>query len=192
MSTKNGKGRVTGNGTREQPWQPSAIELEVYAEYVKGRKTQKQVGEQFDRSQNYVGTIYRRINAWLWPIEMDRIREIKASHAQRLMHVYREAMEAWERSKMNETTVVTTTSKDVSTGETTRTASKGQVGNPAFLSEARTALLDIRKIWGADAPLEIRHTGEVRVAGRSREAAIQERIDRLTEVRENMLVPSEN
>ena len=73
---------------------------------------------------------------------------------------------------------------------TTTVKRRKQVGNPAFLAEARAALEAIRKMWGADEPqrFEMNVGGEVRVAGVPRDEAIRQQIARM----QAALVPQEN
>lgn len=96
--------------------------------------------------------------------EQDALR-IKARHTAQLEHIADEAMQAWERSKLD-AEMERVTDKDVTldggmegtkvmlpaTETTTVHEKRGQAGNPSFLSEARAAQADIRSIWGLDAP----------------------------------------
>ena len=116
---------------------------------------------------------------------MNSIREIKARHTQHLLVIFREAMSAWDRSKEGEhiTSETNTTDKGDSHTKTHKTAT----GNPSYLGEARRALAEIRQIWGADAPIEVRHGLEVRVAGRPIEEAAQQVLDQMEVVKAKVL-----
>lgn len=184
--------RPAGGSRKGAPWEPSAEQLQVYAEVVKGQHP-KIVAAMFAISTRSVMRYCEQINDWLVPQYMDKIKAMKADHAEKLMHVYLENMAAWERSKEDaeETTETegTTANGMVSTSQTKR---KGQVGNPSYLESAKDALKQIREIWGANAPLKIEHSGELRVAGMSVDEANRQLADRLAQARENLMAPAEN
>ena len=168
--------KASGNGAAKQagPWEPDEHQMSVYAAVVRGDRSYREIAGEFKISKARVCQLVKKINGWLWPQRMDEIREIKAEHTERLLHVYGEAMAAWERSKLDEETTRVKTGGQH--GPEKSRVRKGQAGNPAFLQEARAALAEIRRIWGADAPITHQHTGEVRVAGVSREEAIGRQI----------------
>ncbi len=180
--------RKGGRPSNGKPWEPDERDMEIYAK-VCGGQSLGEVGKLYDLTAPRIHVIVHRIDGWLAPQLMEQIREIKANHTARLMHVYTEAMKEWERSKLPGMTVM---KKKIGHGQfpgTDLTNSKEyQTGNPSFLSEARAALKQIREIWGADAPLQIEHSGEVRVAGRDVSEArseLLERIQKLTEASNN-------
>lgn len=131
---------------------------------IRGKETYKQVGEQYGLTRQAVHQIFKKVNQWFVPQILDDIKSEKARQVAHLRNIFIEAMRAWEDSKRP-----TKTRKRGVAGENAidtiehRTSS----GNPAFLRAALDALADIRKVIGADAPLEVRHTGEVRVAGKT-------------------------
>jgi hypothetical protein len=164
----NGANQVPGRGpTKPQrgPWEPTPRDLQIYARLCEGQTT-REVAKEFDLTHGRIVQLGQQIDRWLAPQLMDSIREIKARHTEHLMHIFRQAMAAWERSKLDS---VATTEKSINHGEhpgtETAMTTKTQAGHPAFLAEARAALSDIRKIWGADAPVDVRMEGELRVAG---------------------------
>ena len=179
-----------------KPWQPDARQLEIYHRATCGSEGQRAIASAFHVSQQYVSQTVRKIDQWLAPQWMESIREMKANHTERLLHIFREAMAAWERSKLDAVAVTTKTgNKPGEQGgpyDETATQTRGQSGNPTFLSEARGALAEIRKIWGADAPLKVEHSGEVRVAGRDATEARNELAQRLSDQRAKLMTPSEN
>lgn len=173
-----------GRPRLNNPWEPDERDMAIYAKVCAGQ-TLTETAKQFDITHPRVHVIVQKIDNWLAPQLMGQIREIKANHTTRLMHVYVEAMAAWERSKLDETTY---RAKENIMGKETMVTHKGQAGNSSFLSEARAALNEIRDIWGANAPLQIEYSGEVRVAGRDISEArseLLERIQRLTEASQN-------
>jgi hypothetical protein len=102
-----------------------------------------------------VNKMLRRVEARFFREMTERIAGVKASQTKALMTVYREAMDAWERSKQ---TAKTLTKQVGGAGpgpggvERVTTQLRDQDGDPRFLTEARAALAEVRKIWGADAP----------------------------------------
>lgn len=176
---------TNGAAQKVGPWEPDEQQLAIYAEAIRGTPYTK-IGERHGCTRSNVCKLVKKINEWLWPQRMEQVREIKAEHTESLMVIFREAMAAWERSKRPEGTI--RVKHGGQHGKERSRTLKGQAGNPAFLQEARAALAEIRRIWGADAPITHQHTGEVRVAGVSREQAIQDQIQRM----QAALVPKEN
>lgn len=177
------KKRKPKPGSIAKPYEPSERDLQIYVRVQSGR-SMTSTAKKFGLTAAAVSFICKKIDAWFADQYMGRIREIKANHTQRLEYIYREAMNAWRRSQEDE---VEETEKDIGHGQfpgTDRTEKrKGQVGASEFLQTAMKAIHDIRDIWGANAPLQIEHTGEVRVAGRDVNEArsdLLERVDRLT------------
>ena len=180
------KKRRTSKAKKPKPaWEPPIRDLEIYSSVCKG-ETQKTVGDRYELTPQRVFQIVNDIDAWLAPQLMGRIREIKCNHTTRLMHIYQEAMAAWERSKEDAVSATETTGGEK--GGSLSTTRKGQCGNSAYLETARGALKEIREIWGADAPLQIEHSGEVRVAGvtiQQARAELGERLNRIMQANVN-------
>lgn len=177
--------RVQRTGKQTKPWEPSTRDLEVYRLICEGKLTQAQVAEKFTGiGRARVGQIAAKVDAWLAPQLMESVRSIKARHTQHLMVIFREAMRAWDDSKL-ESGQTSITEDDRGTSTTTTTRSN--VGNAAFLTQARQALAEIRQIWGADAPLEVRHGLEVRVAGRPIDDAAAEVIRQMEEAKKRII-----
>lgn len=169
-------------------WEPTEQELHMYVEWNAG-KSQRRISKKFGISERMVQYTFKKMDKWFSEQYMGRIREIKANHTQRLEYIYREALSAWRRSQHDEE-IVTETDKNHGQfpGTETKKTRKGQVGASEFLQAAMKALNDIREIWGANAPLEIQHTGEVRVAGRDVAEArseLLERMQKLTAAHQN-------
>lgn len=128
-------------------WSYTKIAEELFAQF----------GFQVDQS-----TIARAIKRAAERVEQEMtkfIGQVKADQTARLEHIYVEAIEAWERSKQpfNSVTQVQEmirpvegdpeTSPKLMNEKITRTV-KENVGASTFLEEARSALADIRNIWG--------------------------------------------
>lgn len=175
--------RGPGRPSREKPYQPSTQQLEIYAAISSG-KTQQSIAEQFSVTRQRIAAVCVQVERWLLPQYMDDIRQIKTRHSEHLWHIFREAMAAWERSKQDAES--TTEKESAGVVEITRTT-KGQSGDSRHLDVATKALQDIRKIWGADAPIEMRFHGELRVAGKSVDEANRELAEEIEKARQRLL-----
>jgi len=160
---------------KDRPWEPTPEMLEQYADWTRGL-TLRQIAEKIEVSKSAVHQNVHKVRAWLMPRYMEQIREIKAEHHDRLMAIYHEAMDAWERSKQDAVENRAGVSGD---NEVDITVTKGQCGDSQYLDKAMASLDRIRKSWGADEPIEVRHSGEVRVAGMSKDAARREMFNRM-------------
>jgi hypothetical protein len=92
-----------------------------------------------------------RVEKKLLDIMARRIARLKVRQTNFLELIQQEAMSAWRDSKKDRTTI--TRERGVAPGgEIDKVSEKveGQTGNPAYLEQARSALADIRKIWGLD------------------------------------------
>ncbi len=147
--------------------EPTVSELDVYRELCRGR-TRYDVAKEFSISWSTVELIRQRVNDYFFRENIESIKRLKAEHTERLTHVVAEAMTAWEASK---NPAVRTCDSDKAGNSTTKTTTSG---NSSFLAEARAALGEIRKIWGADAPLKIETTDVPRAAGKPAEEYRQE------------------
>lgn len=170
----------SGAANSSGPWEPDAEQMAIYAAVCRGEK-QRDVAAARGITQQRVSALCKKIDAWLWPQYMDEIRELKARHTQSLMHIFAESMAAWERSKRpgKVRTVKHSTGENGGLDRTRRT--EPQVGDPRYLAEARAALDDIRKMWGADKPPVDKPEGaeDERVAGMSREDALRQQAARI-------------
>jgi hypothetical protein len=165
--------------------------MDLYARVVSG-ETMAAVGKDIGATRQSISLICHKMDNYLLPIHMDRVRALKSEHTEKLTHIYCEAMAEWRRSKQNAEMV----SEKLKTNgeektETTKTT-KGQCGDARYLEAAMKALQDIRKIWGADAPIEMRFMGELRVAGKPIEEANRELLEEIERVKTKLLTPGEN
>ena len=191
MNSKNGyeKKTLKSNGKPNRPWRPSTRDLTLYYEYIQGSLTQKQVGKLFNLAQSRASVIIKRINEWLWLETMDNIRVVKVQQVQSLQYVCREAMRAWEKSKKIQSSLITRISKG--SFEKTRSL-KLTAGESKYLEVAMKALNDIRDITGANAPIEVKHSGELRVAGMSLVEAYDAKINQMVESKKLLVLEKEN
>jgi hypothetical protein len=84
------------------------------------------------------------------------VDQMKAAQARVLEHAIDEAMDGWERSKAAAKRVKRTSGKPSRAGgvaetDVTATEVSARVGDVRFLTEARAALADLRKLFGLDA-----------------------------------------
>lgn len=128
---------------------PSPRNLEIYALVCEGKLTGAEIGKQFGVTQQRVCQIRNAVEEWARPQWMGKVDVIKEKQAKLLMHLFQEAMEAWERSKLDAVSKIDEVGGK--NGARKSTTTKGQAGDPRFIAEARAALADIRKIWGANA-----------------------------------------
>lgn len=189
MNVPKGRGPKRQRAGRPKgPYEPSPRDLEIYAGICEGRTT-RDLGNEYELSHRRIRAIRDRVDDWLIPQWMEQIRRLKSRHSESLMFLYREAVAGWRRSQEDVVTLTQRTGNGSDAGQTTSThQSKSQAGHAPFLTEARAALADIRKIWGADAPVSVVHSDEDRVAGRPRQEVIREQI----EVLSRALDPSDN
>lgn len=91
----------------------------------------------------------------------------KAKQVAQLEWMICEAVEGWERSKLNAESEKTVEEqiKDPQTGQVsdavlikTERASKGQAGNPTFIETAAARMAEVRKILGIDAAKDVKAT----------------------------------
>jgi hypothetical protein len=115
-------------------------------------------------TQQAVSLMLTRLEARALKAMTDRVGGVKARQTDSLWLIFDEAMKAWERSKTANKSITkridsrggrkpAADDSPAATGSeqvTTRIAD--QDGDPRFLDQARSALFDIRRIWGIDAP----------------------------------------
>ena len=185
-------------GKRMEPWEPLASDMDVHRRWCEG-DSQHDIARSMGVNQSGISKICTKVEKFLIARYIDDARGIKLRQTVRLEKYIRELEAAWERSKQD---AVVITEKDVKVGESemagteTSTRTSGQCGNVAYLESAMGAMDRIRKIWGADAPVEHRVTGEVRVAGlprdQAREAMLKAELEKISQRNLAQLTPSTN
>lgn len=187
--------RNNGSLRSKGPWEPTVRDLEIFHAYNSGKMDYRAVGRAFKLSQEGARQICKKVVDWITPQYVEDIRGQKVRQTESLLHIFREAMQAWERSKLDDVTIrekkVEVAEAKIEGVETVMTT-RGQAGDPRFLDQARGALDDIRKIWGMNAPIEIEYSGELRVAGMSVEEANKQLVDRIDSLKGRLLMPSTN
>ena len=106
------------------------------------------VAREYDLRIGVVQSICKRVEKYLTGKFSGQVEEIKRGQTAFLFTIYREAMRAWEASKLN--TVKRATRIIAGKQPETTVTVEGQHGDARFLREAMRALTDIRRIWGAE------------------------------------------
>jgi hypothetical protein len=174
MGRKDGKRVSAGRGAVSKAWEPSPEQLEVYARVIKGDKTQAEVAKSVGVTQPAISRLVSRIDRWLAPQWMDNIRQIKAGHTSRLMHIFKELMSGWENSKKRHRATRQSTPGADGTIRQVETI-EIRAGDPNFLKGAIEALEQIRIMWGMNAPEKVEGETTLRVGGLNRSVAIEKR-----------------
>lgn len=162
--TQRGKGKPKTRNTVANP-DPSPRDLEIYRELCKGR-TIRNVGEEYQLSHPVILDIRDKVRLWLAPRIQKEIIAIKVDQTQSLEHIFQESMAGWERSK-NPTVTKKTTDAGKFPGDTEIT--KTTSGEVSFLSQAQSALADIRKVWNIEKHYDHLGQDSMRAAGMKRE-----------------------
>ena len=126
--------------------------------------TEARIAADLGITQQAVSKALRKITKELAAEFKDRAEEIKAEHTARLEQIADMAMQAFAASQQDAVCITTKTGRMHVDKEGTKTplhdevtaSREGQAGDPRFLAQAREALGDIRTIWGADAPTEVK------------------------------------
>jgi hypothetical protein len=190
-----------GGAGGQKPWTPSDQDWQVYHLFASGVR-KLYIAQRIGIDNKTVHRIIKRMSDHLAVEFMDEIRRLRVEHTMRLSHIVEESMAAWRKSKRPGVTETVNQSggdaspaaEPVATGQSDVsrvTKTVHQCGNAAYLSEARAAMAEIRKIWGADTkPMEIPDAdaeGE-RVAGKSRQEALQAAAEKIL----SAITPSTN
>jgi predicted transcriptional regulator len=125
--------------------------------------TQQRIADELGITHQAVSALLKRLDRRFLAKSDDLIAAQKAAQTQQLQYIADEALQAWERSKLDAETVVTTSGRahvskegDVTLlPDETKVQIQGQSGDPRLLDQARGALEDIRKVWGIDAPTKV-------------------------------------
>lgn len=197
--TRTGKTRAH-RGTPAGP-EPSARDLEIYRESIRGTRLRDDIGREYQISGRRVSQICEAVEKYLAPLYKSQIDRIRARHTDRLEYLYREAVMGFARSQQDEVTIQQTIeileaeTAPVEKGKAKTEATpaqpkvakekrkrRGQAGAPAFITAAAKVLEDIRSIWGADIPPTHDPAGHIRVAGKTLEEVKAEAVSQLREL----------
>jgi predicted transcriptional regulator len=124
--------------------------------------TQQQIASFLEVSQATVCRDLAAVNAEIHERLAQMVETEKLLQVAQLKHMASQLLEAWEASKaplqeVTETKIVIDGEQpEQAIGRQVRTRVRGREGDRGYLAEARACLADIRKILGADAPIEIK------------------------------------
>jgi DNA-binding CsgD family transcriptional regulator len=134
------------------------LELRIWTLLSEG-KTPSAIARTVGIARQSVHRIIRRVEAKYNQAIASTVERLKARQARTLWAVVDEAVEAWERSKQPMRRVRKESgrpgpgnSRRGARTDLTRTDVQSRVGDPRYLTEAREALADLRKLYGLDAP----------------------------------------
>jgi hypothetical protein len=113
------------------------------------KRTQYQIAEELGISRESVQRILSRYNKRLYERLITEHAAIRGQQVRQLEHMADEAMQAWERSKLDAETLKSTTDEAGRVTRTERTV-KSQCGDVSFLSEVRAILAEVRKVLMMD------------------------------------------
>jgi DNA-binding CsgD family transcriptional regulator len=158
------------------------LELRIWTLLSDG-KTPSAIARDVGIARQSVHRIIRRVERKYNQAIGATVERLKARQARTLWAVVDEATDAWERSKQPARRIRKETGRPGgsrsgdsrgggrggrSDGRTdlTRTEVQSRVGDPRYLTEAREALADLRKLYGLDAPKTGNSLGETPVTYR--------------------------
>ena len=185
---KGNKSGTAGKTKRSnlKPYEPIAEHLRWYEMYAIEHKSYRVIGREVNRTCATVFAAVTKVSAWMRLRSFDRIVEYRDRQTETLEAVVQKSLRQFEKSIGEHE--IRTVRESVSGPEiTVRTESLN--GNPAYLSQAITAMAEIRKIWGVDKAQKIEVTensargdGLGRVDGMSRSEALEARAASLIEM----------
>lgn len=158
---------------------PNPKHLGWYEQWMCEHKSFRRIGDEStppcSSAAVYKGV--KKVKEWLRLELFDRIVEYRERQTECLEQIIYNALKAWEASIGVHTVV---TEKTTANGKETTTRTETLCGDPRYLAEARTAMADIREIWGVNKPLKLEVVGDEgsgldRVCGMSRANAIRRR-----------------
>lgn len=157
-------------------------------------KTHRQIAEQLGISQPAVTKLLQRANEVLYREIRTTLNSWKVGQTQSAMWVFREAAEAWEKSKKPRQRVVRVTKKktivdkdgkavELDEPVEQRTEVLQSNGDVNYLVMADRAMATVRRIWGLDAPTKVQATREPTIEEQATDAELlarmQEELDEM-------------
>jgi hypothetical protein len=101
-------------------------------------RSEREIGDILGVSESGVCRMLQRVERRALEKLQEDVEALKVQQTAQLEFIAHEAMAAWQRSKGD--------------------SSSAAPGDPKFLGEARAALAEIRRIWGAEAPTKVAAT----------------------------------
>lgn len=149
-----------GQGGHEPRMRIQTREMRALELSVQGQ-TQRQIAEELGVSQPAVSKILSRLEERYAREVVGTLDRHRAKQTLRLEHQYSESMRAWAESKQD-STIHRQRKGQGAAGQAAASIAElvveNQHGDPRYLEQARKALNDIRKVWGIDAPQQLKVT----------------------------------
>jgi len=156
MTTKRSRGRGGRHG-HEPRARIQTRELRVLELATLGW-SQHQIAADLGVTQAAVSRILARVERRLLRELAETVERQKVRQTVRLEHLFAEAVRAWDASKADATRRrqrKTQTSAGGAGASIAEIVVENSHGDPRYLTEARQALADTRKLWGLDAPQKV-------------------------------------
>ena len=146
-----------GQGGHEPRAQVQGREHRVLERSVAGL-SQRDIAAEEGITQSAVSKILQRVETRVLKELVARVEQQKVRQTLSLVHVYQEAMRAWQTSKADATRRLqkkTQTAAGALSGTVAQLVVETRHGDAQYLEVARKALADQRRLWGLDAPHKV-------------------------------------
>ena len=120
--------------------------------------SQRDIAAEEGITQSAVSKILQRVETRVLKELVARVEQQKVRQTLSLVHVYQEAMRAWQTSKADATRRLqkkTQTAAGTLSGTVAQLVVETRHGDAQYLEVARKALADQRRLWGLDAPHKV-------------------------------------
>jgi DNA-binding MarR family transcriptional regulator len=142
---------------RRQQLEGLDTEQKVWRLYIDSGMTTRQVGEALEIAPATVSRALARAEKRALAAMVSTVTAHKVKALERLEHLYRTSMDAYASSCVvaRERTRAKRKTGAEGNSEETEIVKETARGNPRYLAEARSAVADIRKLLGLDAPAKV-------------------------------------
>lgn len=168
---------------------------EIWELYSQRGMTQRAIGRKLNISPTAVHNHIRKVEKVGLKHLVETVEQMKLRNTEQLIFVYREAVEGWERSKMDR--IIRKQSERQSTmgegGEELKTDLhiEGQAGDPRFLVAAMGAIQGLRELWGLDAPVDMNMNLSLKVPSHANPQLARARAEAARIIEGQLLSPAE-
>ena len=138
---------------------PEDVSLEIYEAYCEHARV-TELARAYKMTRAGIYRIIKRVAAELAPQLAAEVAERKATVHHMLMGVLERAAAGWERSvgiseTVREEPVMGSGGRPLKGVKKRIVTRRAGPGNPAFLTEMRGVLADLRRMWGMDSPTKV-------------------------------------